>query len=58
MVWTLQDTIPNLQRTRDEQAQFVAGMESLGLADLEMTKLARQRVVMLDDLVSRSAQQR
>jgi hypothetical protein len=53
MVRRLRDTLPSLQRTRDEQAWFAVGLESLGLGDFEMAEVALRRVAALDDLISR-----
>jgi hypothetical protein len=44
MIQRLEDTLPSLRRTRDEQVVFVSGMVSRGLGDLEMVEIARRRV--------------
>ena len=58
MIHRIEDTLPSLRRTRDEQAVFVSGMVSGGLGDLEMVEIARRRVVALEELISQISTQR
>jgi len=56
MVQELQDTLPSLRRTRDQEAWFLSRWEARGLGGLE-AEIARKRVVELDHLISQIASQ-